>query len=62
MQQTGVPVTQIDVVLDTARGVYGADLALVRPDGHLAWRGNAPSAWAVKVAAGAAAESSSPDA
>jgi len=62
MQQTGVPVTQIDVVLDTARDVYGADLALIRPDGHLAWRGNAPSVWAVKVAAGAVVGSSSPGA
>ena len=37
MQQTGVPVTQIDVVLDTARGVYGADW---RWSGQMAtWRG-----------------------
>ena len=62
IEQTGAPVKRIDLVFDVARDVYGADLALIRPDGHLAWRGNAPSAWAVRVAAGAAAESSLPDA
>jgi 2-polyprenyl-6-methoxyphenol hydroxylase-like FAD-dependent oxidoreductase len=62
MEQTGTPVTRIDLAFDAARDAYGADLALIRPDGHLAWRGDTASAWAVKVAAGAAAESSSPDA
>ncbi|WP_424230695.1 FAD-dependent monooxygenase, partial [Actinophytocola sp.] len=36
----GVPVTVLDVPLDAARELYGRDLALVRPDQHLAWRGN----------------------
>lgn len=62
MEQAGAPVTRIDLAFDAARNVYGADLALIRPDGHLAWRGNAPSAWAVRVAAGVAVASSSPDA
>ena len=61
MQQTGTPVTRIDLAFDAARDVYNADLALVRPDGQLAWRGDAASAWAVRVAAGGAAAPSSPD-
>lgn len=35
------PVRVVDVDFSPARDVYGADLALVRPDGHLAWRGDA---------------------
>ncbi len=37
----GVPLTIIDVHGDEARDIYGADLALIRPDHHVAWRGNA---------------------
>jgi 2-polyprenyl-6-methoxyphenol hydroxylase-like FAD-dependent oxidoreductase len=36
-----VPLTVLDVPGVPARDLYGADLALVRPDHHVAWRGNA---------------------
>jgi hypothetical protein len=39
-----IPLAQLDLSQEPAAGelreVYGADLALVRPDQHLAWRGN----------------------
>jgi hypothetical protein len=37
-----VPLTVLDVPLAAARDLYGSDLALIRPDQYLAWRGNAP--------------------
>jgi hypothetical protein len=37
-----VPLTVLDVPLAAARDLYGGDLALIRPDQYLAWRGNAP--------------------
>lgn len=36
----GVPLEILDVTSDHARELYGVDLALVRPDQHIAWRGN----------------------
>jgi hypothetical protein len=36
----GVPVTLLDVMSEAARDLYGRDLAIVRPDQHVAWRGN----------------------
>ncbi|QMU71552.1 FAD-dependent monooxygenase [Streptacidiphilus sp. P02-A3a] len=36
----GVPLTVLDVPDPAARELYGRDLALVRPDQHLAWRGD----------------------
>jgi hypothetical protein len=42
-----VPLTVLDV--PQAREIYGADLALIRPDQHVAWRGNAPPGNAVAV-------------
>jgi 2-polyprenyl-6-methoxyphenol hydroxylase-like FAD-dependent oxidoreductase len=36
----GVPLKVLDV--PEARGLYEAELALIRPDQHVAWRGNAP--------------------
>ena len=36
----GVPLTVVDVPGDEARDLYGADLALIRPDQVVAWRGN----------------------
>lgn len=57
MQQAGAPVKRVDIALEAARDVYGADLALIRPDGHMAWRGGVASASAVRVAAGAAPSS-----
>ncbi|MFN0305980.1 MAG: FAD-dependent oxidoreductase [Burkholderiales bacterium] len=37
----GVPLSVIDVPGEEARDLYRADLALIRPDHHVAWRGNA---------------------
>jgi len=39
-----VPLTVLDVPLAHARDLYGRDLALIRPDQYLAWRGNAAPA------------------
>jgi 2-polyprenyl-6-methoxyphenol hydroxylase-like FAD-dependent oxidoreductase len=36
----GTPLAILDVESDHARDLYGVDLALVRPDQHIAWRGN----------------------
>ena len=36
------PLEIVDVSSDEARDLYARDLALVRPDHHVAWRGNAP--------------------
>lgn len=38
----GAPLTVLDVAEDAPRDVYGVDLILLRPDMHVAWRGNAP--------------------
>jgi hypothetical protein len=35
-----VPLEVLDVQSEEARDIYGADLVLVRPDRHVAWRGN----------------------
>jgi 2-polyprenyl-6-methoxyphenol hydroxylase-like FAD-dependent oxidoreductase len=35
-----VPLTLLDVADAAARDLYGCDLVLVRPDQHVAWRGN----------------------
>ncbi len=37
----GIPLATLDVPDPAARDVYGRDLVLVRPDQHVAWRGNA---------------------
>ena len=36
----GIELTIVDVPQDEARDLYGADLALIRPDQIVAWRGN----------------------
>jgi 2-polyprenyl-6-methoxyphenol hydroxylase-like FAD-dependent oxidoreductase len=36
----GVPFTVLDVPDEAVRDLYGRDLALVRPDQHVGWRGN----------------------
>lgn len=59
MLNTAVPVRLIDITFDPARAIYGADLALIRPDGALAWRSDAANAEAVRIAAGAAGRLSS---
>ena len=50
-QQRGVPFKVLDVPQADARDLYGADLALVRPDQYVAWRGNAPPADAERLLA-----------
>jgi hypothetical protein len=30
----------VDAMLPAARALYGRDLALIRPDQHVAWRGD----------------------
>jgi 2-polyprenyl-6-methoxyphenol hydroxylase-like FAD-dependent oxidoreductase len=39
-QARGVPFTSFDVRLREGRDLYEADLALIRPDQHVAWRGH----------------------
>jgi len=36
----GIPVDTVRIEIPEARELYGADYALVRPDHHVAWRGN----------------------
>ena len=38
----GVPLKVVDLPPADARDLYGRDLALIRPDQYVAWRGNAP--------------------
>jgi hypothetical protein len=40
MAELGAPCATLRLSSDTARQVYGYDLLLVRPDLHVAWRGN----------------------
>ncbi len=40
MRATGAPFTVLDLPNENAREVYGFDLLLLRPDLHVAWRGN----------------------
>ncbi len=39
--QAGIPFNVLDCPYADARDLYGCDLALIRPDQHVAWRGNA---------------------
>ena len=41
LKARGAPVTVLDIADAAARDVYGVDLILLRPDMHVAWRGNA---------------------
>jgi 2-polyprenyl-6-methoxyphenol hydroxylase-like FAD-dependent oxidoreductase len=36
----GLPITLLDVDVPEARALYGRDLALIRPDHYIAWRGD----------------------
>ena len=47
----GAPFTVLDVPDSSARDVYGRDLILLRPDMHIAWRGNALPADPQRLAA-----------
>jgi 2-polyprenyl-6-methoxyphenol hydroxylase-like FAD-dependent oxidoreductase len=51
MRATGAPLDVLDIADETAREVYGRDLLLVRPDLHVAWRGNEPSKEPERLAA-----------
>jgi len=39
-RKLGLPLAVIDVASEEARDLYARDLVLVRPDHHIAWRGN----------------------
>src|SRR5215210_3430032 len=39
----GIPLQVVDVTSEAARALYEADLALIRPDQMVAWRGNDPA-------------------
>ncbi len=41
-QRRGVPMTHLPVDDENVRAVWERDLVLVRPDHHVAWRGNTP--------------------
>jgi len=45
-----VPLQIVDIPDQRPREVYGYDLLLLRPDMHVAWRGNAPPADPDKLA------------
>ena len=38
----GAPLRVLDIPHEEPRAIYGHDLLLIRPDMHVAWRGNAP--------------------
>jgi hypothetical protein len=38
--ELGMPLTVVDLATDDIRDLYAADLALIRPDQIVAWRGN----------------------
>jgi hypothetical protein len=42
MRSLGAPFASLTIDDEAARAVYGYDLILLRPDMHVAWRGNAP--------------------
>lgn len=39
-QSLSVPLSILDIADNDIRGLYGRDLVLIRPDQHVAWRGN----------------------
>ena len=47
----GAPFRVLDMPDEEPRAVYGYDLILLRPDMHVAWRGNAPPEDAARLAA-----------
>jgi len=51
LRARGAPLTVLDVPDRAARAVYGVDLLLLRPDMHVAWRGNRPPDDAAEIAA-----------
>jgi hypothetical protein len=49
--ERGVPVKALDVQSPAARDLYERDIVVVRPDQHVAWRGNADPSDAADVVA-----------
>jgi len=49
-RQTGAPFMILDLDDPHVREIYGYDLMLLRPDMHIAWRGNAPPKDVAKLA------------
>ena len=47
---SGAPLQILDIPDERPRDIYGYDLLLLRPDMHVAWRGNAPPQDAEKLA------------
>jgi len=43
-RKLGLPLAVLDVACEEARDLYARDLVLVRPDHHVAWRGNSEPA------------------
>lgn len=50
LRATGAPVAVFETASEAAREVYGFDLLLLRPDMHVAWRGNQPPEEPAEVA------------
>jgi hypothetical protein len=44
-----IPMAALDVADADVRELYGCDLALIRPDQHVAWRGDADPADATRI-------------
>ena len=51
LRQRNVPVRAVDVPSPVARDLYERDIVVVRPDQHVAWRGNADPPDAADVVA-----------
>lgn len=51
LRAVGAPARTLTIADRTVRDVYGVDLLLLRPDLHVAWRGNVPPADAAALAA-----------
>jgi hypothetical protein len=51
LRATGAPLDVLDIGAAAARDIYGRDLLLVRPDLHVAWRGDRPPAQPDRLAA-----------
>jgi hypothetical protein len=51
MQALRAPLTVLTIDQEAPRDVYGYDLILVRPDLHVAWRGNTGPSDPAQVAA-----------
>jgi hypothetical protein len=51
LKARGAPVTLVDIADAAPRDIYGFDLILLRPDMHVAWRGNTAPPDAAALAA-----------